>query len=526
MDESDGEMRFRCNFVAGFLNQSEFRTTLRRHYNAATATLNRYYPCVEEVKTTDISGTEAVRKLRASGPGLGTGNALLALAAEIAKLRIGGGQAAAPPIANPPLSGSGGSGSGTSAALVSGSSPAVVSLPPSPSPPPILPAPGSNNPHAQPQPVPTPLPPQPVAHAGMPARPSSAHPGHPGGGVPPPNGYAPQHGYPTGPMPPNGHLPHSGYPPPNMHNPHAPVAAAYPTGGYPPHGGHHHPGYPNHQHPGHAHHASHGGGGFPPNPHAVSSTPTPYPAAHPHPHPHYPTGTYPGYQPHPHHYPPSSTPPNPAFGTPAAAGGVAPPVAHHHQNHPSWGRPGSSPPPSVGSQPGPLPHAAVAPPVAAVSLPLPNVGGLSAADAKSAVTLKLADIHVQWDQPRAYRLGKGGMGEVWAGKWQQHTDVAVKVVSSACIGDRDDQKQLFLREMQINSTMRHPNVVQFIGVAYDDHNERWLLVTELCRYKSLADVLKEPAMRPYLPWSVRKRMLREAALGLHYLHCERIIHMV
>jgi hypothetical protein len=42
----------------------------------------------------------------------------------------------------------------------------------------------------------------------------------------------------------------------------------------------------------------------------------------------------------------------------------------------------------------------------------------------------------------------------------------------------------------------------------------------------LHEVLQNPDLKLLLTWTARKRMLREAALGIHYLHNERIIHMV
>jgi serine/threonine protein kinase len=32
-------------------------------------------------------------------------------------------------------------------------------------------------------------------------------------------------------------------------------------------------------------------------------------------------------------------------------------------------------------------------------------------------------------------------------------------------------------------------------------------------------------MRPQLTWATRKRMMKEAALGLHHLHSSKIVHM-
>jgi serine/threonine protein kinase len=66
-------------------------------------------------------------------------------------------------------------------------------------------------------------------------------------------------------------------------------------------------------------------------------------------------------------------------------------------------------------------------------------------------------------------------------------------------------------------------VLQFIGAG--ENGGRWYLVTELCRYRSLQELLASATMRATLTWSVRKRMLREAATGLAHLHTLKIVHM-
>jgi hypothetical protein len=39
-----------------------------------------------------------------------------------------------------------------------------------------------------------------------------------------------------------------------------------------------------------------------------------------------------------------------------------------------------------------------------------------------------------FDASRLFVCGKGGFGEVWAGKWQRHMDVAVKIMTTNIIG--------------------------------------------------------------------------------------------
>jgi serine/threonine protein kinase len=68
------------------------------------------------------------------------------------------------------------------------------------------------------------------------------------------------------------------------------------------------------------------------------------------------------------------------------------------------------------------------------------------------------------------------MGEVWTGKFQRFTDVAVKVVSRQML-NRADIRELFYQEVVMNSSVRHPHVVQFFGVVEDMIQDQLLLVT-------------------------------------------------
>ncbi|KAK9834224.1 hypothetical protein WJX84_003009, partial [Apatococcus fuscideae] len=82
------------------------------------------------------------------------------------------------------------------------------------------------------------------------------------------------------------------------------------------------------------------------------------------------------------------------------------------------------------------------------------------------------------------------------------------------------------REAGLMATLRHPNVVMFLGVC----TEPPCVVTEFCARGSMLDALqrahKSEAMAMELDWQKRLSMALDAAKGMHYLHSSQppIVH--
>jgi serine/threonine protein kinase len=79
-------------------------------------------------------------------------------------------------------------------------------------------------------------------------------------------------------------------------------------------------------------------------------------------------------------------------------------------------------------------------------------------------------------------------------------------------------------ECGLMASMRHPNVVQFLGVCACPP----AIVTEYCGRGSLTSVLQEglksPQKAAQLTWQRRLRMAIDAAKGMLYLHKRGIVH--
>ena len=125
-------------------------------------------------------------------------------------------------------------------------------------------------------------------------------------------------------------------------------------------------------------------------------------------------------------------------------------------------------------------------------------------------------------------LGNGAYGKVsevdYGGKL-----CAAKQIHSLLleVGSEKEVKKLkddFIRECHLWSTLRHPNVVLFLGVYYPSTNESGLPVIVMEKMKYSVSSLVEKYEN--IPLMVKLSILHDVSLGLNYLHghVPQIVH--
>ncbi|KAK4266458.1 hypothetical protein QN277_027377 [Acacia crassicarpa] len=116
-------------------------------------------------------------------------------------------------------------------------------------------------------------------------------------------------------------------------------------------------------------------------------------------------------------------------------------------------------------------------------------------------------------------IGKGGYAEVYKGKMEDGTYVAIKKLTR---GTQEEMTSDFLSELGIIVHVDHPNIAKLIGYGVEGG---MFLVLQLSPHGSLAGILYGPRER--LDWNIRFKVALGTAVGLQYLHegCQkRIIH--
>ncbi|KAM7511996.1 hypothetical protein LguiB_010871 [Lonicera macranthoides] len=128
--------------------------------------------------------------------------------------------------------------------------------------------------------------------------------------------------------------------------------------------------------------------------------------------------------------------------------------------------------------------------------------------------------HIEVNMNEATLIGQGEYDEVYLVKWRG-TEVAAKTIRSS-IASNSMVKNNFLRQLALWQKLRHPNIVQFLGVLRDC--DRLIFLIEYHKRGSLYDILrKKGRLDPLTAVSYALDIAR----GMNYLHQHKphaIIH--
>jgi tRNA A-37 threonylcarbamoyl transferase component Bud32 len=139
-------------------------------------------------------------------------------------------------------------------------------------------------------------------------------------------------------------------------------------------------------------------------------------------------------------------------------------------------------------------------------------------DAFSALQVEIPGFLIHHDTLRyEFVIGEGSFGQVFKGLlWGK--EVAIKKLKFDSSWQSRRQRQDFVKEIKMMASLRHPNVILWMGVCLDPP----AIITELLERGSLSDVLHIRA--ECLNWNQRLSLSMDMCLGVNYLHNLGIVH--
>jgi tRNA A-37 threonylcarbamoyl transferase component Bud32 len=142
---------------------------------------------------------------------------------------------------------------------------------------------------------------------------------------------------------------------------------------------------------------------------------------------------------------------------------------------------------------------------------------LTKACPKEPEPIPFKDIEVERSTLKLHKkLGAGQFGEVWAGKWRNQVDVAVKTLKEGQM-----TAEAFLDEAKVMHKLRHRKLVQLMGVCTT--SEPMYIITELMVNGALLDYLrKDEGSKIKLKEMID--MAAQVADGMAYLEQKNYIH--
>ena len=121
------------------------------------------------------------------------------------------------------------------------------------------------------------------------------------------------------------------------------------------------------------------------------------------------------------------------------------------------------------------------------------------------------------------QIGKGGMGELYLGEWQGK-QIAIKKIKLDYIKNNVLSNK-FINEINIIASMRHPNILLYMGVTIDNNNN-YYMITEYLPQGSLHEYLHPPKKTKKIPLTDKQKIkiALQIAIAIQYIHSRKILH--
>ena len=117
-------------------------------------------------------------------------------------------------------------------------------------------------------------------------------------------------------------------------------------------------------------------------------------------------------------------------------------------------------------------------------------------------------------------IGKGGMSHIYLGEWQGKQVALKKIKFEYTEKGFDIYLKKFINEINIIASMRHPNILLYMGTTVD--NESYYMITEYLPMGSLEDYLHKRG--GYLTDKQKIKIAFQIAIAIKYIHSRKILH--
>ena len=129
------------------------------------------------------------------------------------------------------------------------------------------------------------------------------------------------------------------------------------------------------------------------------------------------------------------------------------------------------------------------------------------------------EIRIFKDSP----LGSGSFGIVCKAKYDQ-LPCAAKLLHPTFVVPGNWAAEKFMQECQFLASLKHPHIVQFLGVHTEKSTGQAVLLMELMDESLTAFLKRHKSSNQLVPINIQVDISHDIALALHYLHTKGIIH--
>ena len=134
------------------------------------------------------------------------------------------------------------------------------------------------------------------------------------------------------------------------------------------------------------------------------------------------------------------------------------------------------------------------------------------------------NFYIPFDEIKIFKkIGEGGFGQVFLGLWNQKTVAIKKFTPKEKINIKNILNK-FIREINIISNLRHPNIVLYIGASLNGNN--YYMVTEHIPNGNLFEFLhnSNDNISKRIDDKLQIQIAYEIAIAMKYLHSRNITH--